>query len=135
MLEQFAGNRPWDYFLTITAELERTAKSWRRGMVAFTGGRYIGDYEIRRSYWGLEQHKSGRLHAHALVQVTDGIGAEIEGSYKETIATQMWQHLFNRFGRSEVVPFDPSKGACYYVSKYCVKGQMSGILDWDINIR
>ena len=143
-LNQLSGEHPWSFFITATcpAGEKRTARSWRRSMERTMLQPYLdGIFVVSRGFWGLERHKSGAFHAHGLIQVHDRFGCYLDGSgdawEKQTesqIATDIWSVLFDRFGRSECIPFDPDKGASFYVSKYCFKDITGRELDWDFHV-
>jgi len=135
-IDQWSGEDPWTVFITCTcpAGENRTTRSWRRSMIRTMQDDYLdGVYTIKRGFWALERHKSGQVHAHALVQFVDVYGQRFdETDDVNNLATNMWEVLFRRFGRSQVLPFDPKLGAAYYVTKYCTKGVSLGNTDWDI---
>ena len=144
-LDSLSGKYPWSFFLTATcpAGERRTARSWRRSMERTMLQPYLdGCFKIEKGFWGLERQKSGSVHAHGLIQVTDVYGMYLDGSGEpwETdtisqIATDIWSVLFQRFGRSECLPFDPQLGATHYVGKYCFKDVVKdGDLDWDFYV-
>lgn len=123
----------WDYFITVTAPAgeNRTAGAWRRTMNRICKARY-DSYFHSHFFWALERHKSGQLHAHALLRLWH-MGSY--GSLNDDM-TNPRDHIRNMIfakciltGRSQVMSFDPKLAATHYVSKYVVK-EADGV-DWD----
>ncbi|MYB01418.1 hypothetical protein F4X90_17350 [Candidatus Poribacteria bacterium] len=117
----------WDYFFTITAPAgeHRTARAWRRSMIREFNGLIGGQWEIFTGIWALERHKSGEIHVHGLLQLKDSLNLYMNDesqNEKELIATWLWQKWFERYGRNQVIVYDPQLGATHYVSKYCLGG-------------
>lgn len=53
----------------------------------------------------------GRLHLHALL-----------GGFAPHVSRRAaWRFWFDRYGRAQLLPYDPARGAAQYVSKYVSK--------------
>jgi len=64
--------------------------------------------------------QTGRLHLHGLI-----------GNLGSCVARKaLWREWFTRYGRAQILPYDPTKGAAHYVSKYVSKGLDS----WDFSM-
>ena len=139
-LEGMSGEQPWDLFFTATcpAGENRTAKAWRRDLKrSMDGGFSNWSYSVERGFWGLERHKSGQIHSHGLIRITENRFRPVSYhtlnyTQKKRLATDFWTTLWRRFGRSQVVVYESALGAAHYVSKYCTKDLAYSDLDWDI---
>ena len=74
----------------------------------------------------MERHKSGSFHAHFLLYYKDDYKALHEARKED-----LWNGLFLRFGRSQVLTYQPDKGAVAYVTKYCFKEGFNTGFEWD----
>jgi len=82
-------------------------ESWDRFM-ALTGAQALNT-------WGWmfrEAHKDGRPHWHAICHVE-------EDMYGNPRRKDIWQRMFNEYGRMEIRPFDPA--VCTELATYLVK--------------
>ena len=79
-------------------------------------------------FFGLEPHRSGALHAHALIGVTKS--ARLPAGVRRTWMWDRWTSVFG-LGRSEFLPV--CDGAVPYVAKYATKRSFYGAsLGWDV---
>lgn len=64
----------------------------------------------------LEAHASGCLHAHALWSATPG---------RQACMGYAWwnEWWYKRQGIARFYPYDPGKGAAWYITKYLLKGE------------
>lgn len=60
---------------------------------------------------GHEVGARGRLHLHAL----------LGGLAPQTRRSALWAWWFERYGRAQLLPYDPARGAAHYVAKYVTK--------------
>lgn len=101
---------PWQAWCTLTFREERTHASATRGFGSFTRW-------LRKDSPGLgwfcahEVGSFGRLHLHAL----------LGGMEPYTSRKALWKRWHDRFGRAQILPYDPGRGAAYYVAKYVTK--------------
>ena len=61
---------------------------------------------------GHEVGARGRLHLHCLLGMLSGLPAD---------RSEIWKWWFTRYGRAQVLGYDPERGAAHYVSKYVTK--------------
>ena len=117
----------WEWFATLTFDDERIAQAgvpgWTRPGWGF-GDRATrqwldGDNGHRRWARFREANDRGGWHFHALVAGVSGVSRR-----------DAWQEWFDRHGLARVLPFDPKRGAGFYVSKYVVKDE--GEIAWQI---
>ena len=113
---EFLSRFHWDWFVTITFRDEPTDYgAWRRTYAWLrslekSARRHVGAYIV------IEYHRwrAGRNymvpHSHLLVTGVAGL--------KRTV---VWKRTFDRYGRTRILPYDPQKGASYYVAKYVAK--------------
>jgi len=73
--------------------------------VARSTGRPVG-WVLAEEFGSL----GGRYHCHQVMCGTEKL-------YRRF----WWSEAFRRFGRSEISPFDPERGAAYYAAKYSAK--------------
>jgi hypothetical protein len=123
----------WDWFVTLTYDLDpsrrkfvpgsathdvvgwgRSDKDWYRWLGDIVGKAAVSEGDaINGPYWfrGREPNPSNRgTHFHALV------GGVANVSRRNAHA--LW---FERHGFARIEPYDPTKGAGYYVAKYVAK--------------
>ena len=62
----------------------------------------------------------GRLHLHGLLGNLTAY----------TSRKALWDRWFKQYGRAQVLPYDPERGAAYYVSKYVTKE----LAHWDFDL-
>lgn len=111
---EWLGKWPWQLWSTLTFKQEQSHNSATRAFRNFaqwlqkdspSAGWFcaheIGDY--------------GRLHLHALL---GGLGPHVS-------VNMLWRWWFDRYGRAQLLPYDPTRGAAFYISKYVVKGDLS----------
>ena len=139
------GLAPWDVWFTITTREPRSPAAWRRGMQ-----RFVKRTAATHAFWGIETgSKFGRLHAHGLLHwgaapgvLESRVPPKVnplpgdEEVVRRTTANvlrppnhALWRDCNLRFGRSQFIDYDPSRGAAHYVSKYVSKK----MTDWDIH--
>lgn len=109
----------WDYFVTITFNPEQidsynphevmsVLRSWLANSVSRKGLRYILIPEY---------HKSGRIHAHALINdVFKLVDSGLKAGDKTVYNITNW-----RYGFSTAIPCDNSSRLASYVTKYVTK--------------
>jgi len=116
---EFLSRFPWDWFLTLTfAEPVGSFRAHRLfGKFALdiekAAGRPIGWF--RGDEFGSQ---GGRFHMHALMLNT-----------RDLVRMQWLNEWNDRAGWARILPFDPTKGAAFYCSKYVTKE----IGDWDLS--
>lgn len=105
----------WDAWCTLTFREERSHASATRAFERF--GRWLRREGNPAAGWfyAHEVGSYGRLHLHALVG----------GLEPYTSRRALWRWWFDHYGRAQILPFDPGRGAAYYVSKYVTKGELS----------
>ena len=129
----------WDWFITQTFDPKKfkrarngrllvptniTVNSWK-DFIRFTGS-------TANACWGFmfgELHRSGMPHWHALVHVQANL-------FDQPSRTDMWRHMWHRYGRFEARPYEPAKfqdvaGACSYLTKYVAKEAFQDDATWD----
>jgi len=117
---EWLNSYPWDMWATFTFRYNVkdtiNAKKYFKRFVAdvfFKQGRNISYFA------GVEYHKNGGTHIHALLGRTSGC------RYKDI--GQLW---FKRYGYAYVEQYRPALGARYYLTKYIAKD----LSDYDINM-
>lgn len=141
---------PWSYFVTLTADPKRGRmgpeswlKSWRwfhyewlKECAVATGRAWAGDDGQVHGPWvnrwragkdrpvwvvGLEPHRDGRLHCHALLRLTGDV---------QRLDYERGQSLWSRRGRGAWCRFEVPRNradVCAYVSDYVSKGGSDAI--------
>jgi len=119
-LSDFARQFEWSFYITWTFRRPR------RDPIALetTLRHYLGAFppmlQPRHAMVGIEGHKSGFLHAHALLGPTD-----FPREWRD------WKEEgYKRFGITRCYPYDADKGAAYYVAKYILKGEDGNWFWW-----
>lgn len=108
----------WDYYATVTFREPRKDPYYAMKAVSGFLWRESG---AGRAFLAAEPHKSGDLHIHTIMaqpikrgyRIYPGMGTPEE----------VWQGLFDRFGRSKVEPIRGAGDVSDYCSKYVLKGQ------------
>jgi hypothetical protein len=142
---------PWSYFVTLTADPSRYGrvgpelwlKSWRwfhyewlKECAVATGRAHVDEAGKLRGPWangwrhgkghpiwvvGLEPHRDGRLHCHALLRLTGEL---------QRLDYQIGQALWAKRGRGRICRFEVPRSrddVCVYVSEYVAKGGSDAI--------
>jgi len=100
----------WDNFLTITF---RSARMPHHALSTLNGiEKVLRNAGAVRGFLGTELHSSRMLHVH-------GITAHREAGDDQRY--YLWQTLFRRYGRSQVVAIRSTGDVAEYVTKYCTK--------------
>jgi hypothetical protein len=111
----------WEFYVTGTYRLENATKSiYTVKRRIFSMMNYFRDREGGKgvSYFiGIEKHRTGMLHWHGL------IGRGLNATKEE-----IFKFMFEKYGRSTVVEYEPGKGAEHYITKYIIKN----LCEWDI---
>ena len=110
----------WDYWATLTF---RDAYSGDAATRAFDrlirwGRRLAPDLGY---FVGHEVGKLGRLHLHALFSGAVDVDQVGVLNSQGLRSKDIWHWWFKRYGRAQVLPYDPTRGAAAYVSKYVTK--------------
>lgn len=107
----------WDWWATLTFAKPRGPAAATRAFLAWIGavrrghdGRDVASPSAG-FFLGHEVGQLGRLHLHCLVGGLDPTARRDEA----------WRWWFSRLGRAEVLPYDPARGAGWYVAKYVAK--------------
>ncbi|MGH9345559.1 MAG: hypothetical protein ACRD19_17565 [Terriglobia bacterium] len=110
--EFIAGLAPWDWFINpFSFRIEPVPDKAIAGLEEFFGlvqreaSKPVG-WMIAEEFGSL----AGRFHCHALV-------AGVANLHRRF----WWKEAFRRFGRTRIEPFDPTRGAAFYASKYAAK--------------
>lgn len=78
----------------------------------------LKNYNVTRAFIGIEPFQSGDLHAHGM------ISGNISGWRPEMKLTwDIWEGLFNRFGRAKVEACNSAERVSEYCAKYILKQQ------------
>lgn len=119
----------WQMFGTITSHTSLSSRCWRRRLEKTFRNPYrdlISECIPQKYFWAIERHKSGAFHAHFLLWYKK----HYEQVHKVR-KTELWQYLFKYYGRSQVLTFEPNKGAVHYCSKYVFKESRNKGFEWD----
>jgi len=108
----------WDWFLTIT--FKRPRKDVILALNAVEAA-LKSVYSHPTAFLGAEYHRSGDVHVHGLFKLCTA--CQLQGD-----SFALWQALFSRLGRSEVVPPRQKADVIKYTTKYCTKD----LTDWRI---
>jgi|SRR5579864_1066097 len=140
-LSELHNRRPWDWFATLTFAPERFTRGGTvsRGDITPAGAaywfdRYLEDagntgaakpYAFRADEYG---PLHGRYHLHALVGNVGHLRIYCQTPLQkdEWGRTCCWVHRWP-CGYARIFPYDPQRGANYYLSKYVVKK----LANWD----
>jgi len=104
----------WDYFLTSTFRQPRKDPYYALRIVWYELKRYF----VARAFLVAEPHQSGDLHVHGII-AGRGPGWQPEMA----LPWDIWQGLFNRFGRAKVELCSSQQAAAAYCAKYLLKQQ------------
>jgi hypothetical protein len=117
----FLERWPWSWFTTNTFRTEihpeAAGKVWKRWIHLLNREIFGSRYWSRPQdgvIWarGLEYQRRGVIHFHALL-------GRIPASVRRLAWMDRWNELA---GFARIEPYDPSKGARYYLGKYVLKG-------------
>lgn len=104
---------PWDAWGTLTfAAGEFTHEAASRAFARFAR-HFTTHHPIGTWFVGHEVGARGRLHLHCL------LGQMMERTPEARSA--LWEWWFKRYGRAQVLGYDPEKGAAHYCAKYVSK--------------
>jgi len=110
------GTLEWDWFLTIT--FREPVPGHRQESVTHAVGNYLKKrWEPTLLFLCAEPHLSTTMHLHGLYK------SSREDFVKPNEKLDVWSHLFDRFGRSQVAEPRGQGAVTKYVAKYCVKTQ------------
>ena len=70
-------------------------------------------------FLAVERGTGGRVHSHGLLRLPDP---------PTPSRKSLWAAWLDRYGRCRVLPYDPDRGAAYYIAKYITKEP----LGWDV---
>jgi hypothetical protein len=117
----FLDHWPWDWFTTNTfreeIHPESAGKVWNKWLHQLNREIFGSRYWNRPNdgvIWarGLEYQRRGVIHFHGLI-----------GRVPELTAPLVWMDKWNDLaGFARIFPYDPGKGARFYLSKYVLKG-------------
>ena len=111
----------WDWFATLTFNYPpRTYTAQSRvsrwlNTLQRQEKRKIGYYK------GMEFTRLGIPHFHLLMGNLHGVRRD-----------KYWEIWFRENGRARILPYDPRKGAAFYISKYVVKDEYSDTENWEV---
>jgi len=111
----------WDWFTTLTFRYPPTTYTALRKVndwlitLQRDINRYVGYYITQ------EKGMLGTVHFHLLMGNLDGVNRK-----------KYWKLWFIRNGAARILPYDPKKGACYYLTKYVIKDEYLNSDTWDI---
>jgi hypothetical protein len=109
------GEVPWDWFTTHTFKADYVSRKAadRSWYTWFDAVRTTASYhELQPYYFRVEEYQDrGTLHYHALIGDV--------GELRRLLFKDAWE----MDGFARVLPYDPGRGANFYVGKYLVKGQ------------
>lgn len=118
-VEQYTAwlqEQEWSYFATLTTRFPLTLKSGRRLMVKLAKNTCQTRDDM--IFWVAERFEArDGYHMHALVK-------------SRMSAEEIWTWWFKRYGRAQVLAYDPNVGGAGYVAKYVTKA----VADYDIEI-
>ena len=122
---------PWQLWCTLTfryapssASALRSYRRWLNRSGLWLGG-------LPYSFVGTEEGRLfGRVHLHALIGVgrcNDSLQIDREW---------LWSTWYQSYGRALILPYDRSKGASFYISKYITKelGDYEVLGSWPSNV-
>jgi len=128
-LERLGKTYPWDWFCTFTFSNPSVtadgAHYWFRRYLARAEG-LTKPYAFRADEYG---GQNGRLHLHALVGNVDHLlrfcGERLSSNRWGTECC--WLHRWP-CGHARILPYDPGRGARFYIAKYVTKN----LGDWEL---
>lgn len=117
----------WSWFVTLTFDPGKVAKGtrtlWGWGATDRAWDQFIahvtpsarGGQGLSGQLWWVRgrepHHNSGGTHFHALI-----------GGLPSTVSRRdAWEWCKARFGMNRIEPYDPTRGAAHYLTKYVVK--------------
>lgn len=123
----FLSRYDWDWWGTITFREDVGTYTAENRIKQFL--RWLERQKPRRrvaAFYALERHRwrgdNSTLtpHLHFLVTGVADLRRDLA-----------WRYSFDRNGRTQIEPYDPGKGAAYYISKYVGK-EAFGTGEWDV---
>ena len=114
----------WQTFATLTFELPRSVRRARDLVAEFVSSEEPSG--VACIVWGSEPHRTGNGHCHALIKWHPWLKAKNAAF----AFAKCWR---KRFGLCWLYPFDPERGAVYYVTKYVLK-ESFGEDHWGISV-
>lgn len=125
---EWLSSLDWHTFGTFTFRHGRSVRRAGELFRAFLDGGATAShgehFALSVACWGSEPHKSGDGHVHALLRWHPWVGLRAE-AFSMSAAWRL------RFGRVELSPYDPTRGAAYYLTKYVLK-DAAGSGEWDV---
>jgi hypothetical protein len=109
----------WDYFVTVTFRSPRKEPYYALQHVWHS----LQNYNVARAFLACEPFKSGGdIHVHGIVAGrSPGWRPEVR------LPWEIWQGLFNRFGRSKVELCNSLAAVSNYCTNYILKDQSSSM--------
>jgi len=115
---EFLSRYAWEWWVTITFRDEATTYTAHNAAKRFllhverAAGRHVGAFYAieRHKYRGGGDPASLTPHIHLLVTNVAGVSRRA-----------VWRWAHERFGRTRIEPYDPDRGASYYIAKYTGK--------------
>lgn len=140
---------PWDLFCTFTysdsvwstEKVARDFKTMHYRAAAETLGRSRHNKAFKRLHkqeqlppyiLAIEPHKSGTLHAHALIGISDPKGVRANSTLTKTLLQKTWKDNIRHAGFTSITPVRETSSASAYMvktSRYCAKNP-DAYLDW-----
>ena len=106
----------WQTFGTLTFRKPRSVRRARE----LVGSFFDSDRpsSVALAVWGSEPHQSGNGHSHVLIKWHPWVHAKSTAFH----FSAEWRR---KFGHCWLYPFDPERGAVYYITKYVIKESMT----------
>lgn len=116
---EFLSSFVWTYFVTLTTRSASSADSLLRSFRRYERSLQRIAQQRVGYFVAIERTTVGHVHAHALFDGPSGLE----------------DHLAKRWlaGRTQVLKYDPARGAAYYVTKYM--SDDCQLLDYDLSPR
>lgn len=131
----------WTWYATQTFDVNKLANkkfydrlhehSWR-----FFLNRVGQTSPLSYGFCFAESHKSGKMHWHALVHVSENLLGQPRRK-------DIWSHMFRKYGYNQILPYrsigvelaidSVSTGVARYLTKYLVKESARGEAWWEFN--
>ena len=137
-LSSWLSDFPWHWFVTLTFRkplksvysAQKHFQSYLQALSQAYADPRQGTIDGVSSFLAVESFNlSDYLHLHGLIYL-HGVDPVFCDSNGIPWTRSAWQWWFKKYGRAQVLVYDPARGAHHYLTKYIVKNLCS----WDMKI-
>lgn len=118
----------WQWWCTLTFRSDFTLNSARRAARNFFLTVEDAASHPVGGFWAIERHRyRGRGDPASLVPHVHALVTNVTGVSRRAV----WERCYRRWGRTRIEPYDPTKGASFYIAKYVGKEALERG-EWDV---